>query len=103
MARERSDRAGRGCSPSQGREIFYIYLFRVSKLHFFCTLNVIIRGSLGEVAHINPLLLLLIVFTPIKGGGGGGNLYPLAMQVPVLQPGFVNLWSKRGSETTERG
>ena len=38
-----------------------------------------------------------------QGGGGHGPLYTLAMPVPVVQPGFVNLGSKRGSEATERG
>ena len=36
-------------------------------------------------------------------GGGHGPLSPLAMPVPVVQPGFINLGSKRGSKATERG
>ena len=54
--------------------------------------------------YTNPLLPPFNFFTPIKGGGGGhGPLYPSAMPVPVVQPGFVNLGSKRGSKATERG
>ena len=74
---------------------------------FSCTLNgIIIVGWLCEVTYTNPLysplLYFLFYFTPIKGAGAW-PLVPLAMPVTVVQPGFVNVGPKRGSEATERG
>ena len=46
-----------------------------------------------------PYFPLLIFFYSNQGGGGAWA----AMPVVVVQPGFVNLGSKRGSEATERG
>ena len=63
----------------------------------------LLGGRLCEVAYTctNPRLPpLLIVLLQLRGHG---PLYALAMPVPVVQPEFVNLGSKRWSEATERG
>ena len=61
----------------------------------------LLGGRLCEVAYTNPLLPPPF-FLINSNQGGHGPLYSLAMPVPVVQPGFVNLGSNRGSEATER-
>ena len=64
----------------------------------------LLGGRLCEVIciHVSIPYFPLLIFLPNEGRGHG-PLYPLAMPVPVVQPGFVNLGSKRGSEAAERG
>ena len=73
-------------APTVGRFL----KFRVSKMAFV-KLHI----------HIPIPYFPILIFTPLNQEDG--PLYPLAMSVPVVQPGFVNLGSKRWNEATKQG
>ena len=67
----------------------------------FCTLKVIKLGVGNVKWHIPiPYFSLFLI---LQSRGGAWALVPLAMPVTMVQPGFVNLGPKRGSEEAERG
>ena len=106
--RERSDRVGGGCGGGGGCPTPMVrrYFFRVSKLHFFFFLHIKFHhyrgGRLYVKWHIpTPTSPFYFFHSNQEGGGEAWAFVPLTMPVPVVQLGFVNLGSKRGSEATE--
>ena len=83
---------GRGCPPLTVGRFFSFSCIKMS--FFFCTLNVIIRGGLCEVAYTNhfspPPPLFPFLFTPISGmwGGGIGPLCSLCSGIGQLPTQF---------------
>ena len=90
--------------PTVGR----FFVNSCKKIAFSCTLNAIIRGVGYVKWHIPiPLLpLLKFLLLQLTGRRAAWTIVPLSYasdRLTVVQSGFVNGESKRGSEATERG